>query len=50
MPCNFFNLIYPAARLMRADNDGADLGIRPDIVIPADVTDWVGYVKKYKAK
>jgi len=50
MPCNFFNLIYPAAGLIRAGNDGTDLGIKPDIAIPADGTDWVGYVKKYKTK
>ncbi|MDQ0637624.1 hypothetical protein QF042_001189 [Pedobacter sp. W3I1] len=48
MPCNFFNLIYPAARLMRASSDGTDPGIKPDIEIPANVTNWIDFVKKYK--
>ena len=48
MPCNFFNLIYPAARLMRANNDGSDPGIKPDVAIPDSVTDWIEFVKQYK--
>jgi len=48
MPCNFFTLIYPPARLIRADKEKANVGIRPDVAIPANVTDWIDFVKKYK--
>jgi C-terminal processing protease CtpA/Prc len=50
MPCKFFNLIYPATRLMRTNGDGTDPGIKPDVAIPVNVTDWIDFVKKYKTK
>lgn len=48
MPCNFFSLLYPPTRLLRANSDGTDPGIKPDVEISMDVTDWIDYVKKYK--
>jgi len=48
MPCNFFTLIYPPTRLLRADKDKANEGINPDVSISADVTNWIDFVKKYK--
>jgi hypothetical protein len=48
MPCNFFSLLYPPTRLLRANSDGTDPGIKPDVEISMDVTDWIDFVKKYK--
>ena len=50
MPCNFFSLLYPPTRLLRANSDGTDPGIKPDVEISMDVTDWIDFVKKYKIK
>lgn len=48
MPCKFFTLIYPPTRLLRADKDKANEGIKPDVEISTDVKDWVKFVKDYK--
>ncbi|WP_029275470.1 S41 family peptidase [Pedobacter borealis] len=48
MPCKFFTLIYPPTRLLRANKDKANEGIKPDVEISMDVKDWVKFVKDYK--
>lgn len=48
MPCKFFTLIYPPTRLLRANTEKANVGIKPDIEIPSEVKDWIKYVKDYK--
>lgn len=47
MPCKFFTLIYPPARLLRADKKKASTGIKPDVEIPENVKDWMQFVKEY---
>ncbi|MFD2288978.1 S41 family peptidase [Pedobacter petrophilus] len=48
MPCKFFTLIYPPARLLRADKEKANVGIKPDVEILSNVKDWIQFVKEYK--
>lgn len=48
MPCKFFTLIYPPVRLLRADREKANEGIKPDVEIPADVKDWIKFVRDHK--
>ncbi|MBT2563565.1 hypothetical protein J7E50_04450 [Pedobacter sp. ISL-68] len=48
MPCNFFTLVYPPARLLIANKEKANIGIKPDVEIPANVKDWIKFVKDYK--
>ncbi|MFW0716128.1 S41 family peptidase [Pedobacter sp. N23S346] len=48
MPCKFFTLVYPPARLLRADKKMANVGIEPDVEIPENVKDWMLFVKEYK--
>ncbi|MFW0716124.1 S41 family peptidase [Pedobacter sp. N23S346] len=48
MPCNFYTLYYPACKSLRLPDYPLDnIGIKPDIAIPANVTDWIDFVKKY---
>lgn len=48
MPCKYFTLIYPPARLLRAEKEKANIGIQPDVHIPVDAKDWIQFVKEYK--
>lgn len=48
MPCKFFTLIYPPARLLRANKEKANAGIKPDVEIPENINNWVEFVKEYK--
>lgn len=47
-PCSIFSLVYPVARSMRLPEHPLDnIGIEPDVKIPAGVVDWVSFVQKY---
>jgi C-terminal processing protease CtpA/Prc len=49
MPCKFYTLYYPACKSLRLPDYPLDnIGIKPDVEIPADTADWIDYVKKYK--
>jgi hypothetical protein len=49
LPCGFYNLGYPAARSSRLPEHPLDnVGIKPDIEISKEVSNWVDYVRKYK--
>lgn len=49
MPCTYFTLYYPTCKSLRLPDYPLDnIGIKPDVAIPADVTDWIDFVKKYK--
>lgn len=49
MPCKFYTLYYPTCKSLRLPDYPLDnIGIKPDVTIPADVTDWIDFVKKYK--
>jgi len=51
MPCKFYTLYYPTCKSLRLPDYPLDnIGIKPDVIIPADVTDWIDFVKKYKTK
>lgn len=48
MPCNFYTLYYPACKSLRLPDYPLDnIGIKPDVAIPANITDWIDFVKKY---
>lgn len=48
MPCNFYVLYYPASRSNRLPEYPLDnIGITPDIKIPAEISDWIDYVRKH---
>jgi hypothetical protein len=49
MPCNYFNVIYPACKsdLMKK-RPLNNVGIAPNVIIPDNVPDWVEFVKNYK--
>jgi Peptidase family S41 len=48
MPCDFFVLYYPACKSLRLPLYPLDnIGIKPDIEIPAATTDWIDYVSKH---
>lgn len=48
MPCQFFTLIYPPTRSLRADIKGIDPFIKPDVEIPKNIRNWVEFVRNYK--
>jgi len=49
MPCKFYTLYYPTCKSLRLPDYPLDnIGIKPDVAIPADVNDWIDFVKKYK--
>ncbi|MBT2563567.1 hypothetical protein J7E50_04460 [Pedobacter sp. ISL-68] len=49
LPCNVFNLVYPAAKSFHAVKRPLDnIGITPQVKIGDNVTDWIEFVKKYK--
>ena len=51
MPCKYYTLYYPACKSLRLPDYPLDnIGIKPDVEIPADVTDWIDFVKKNKTK
>ena len=51
MPCSFYTLYYPACKSLRLPDYPLDnIGIKPDVAIPSNVTDWIDFVKKYKGK
>lgn len=48
MPCDFFVLYYPACKSLRLPHYPLDnIGIKPDIAIPAETPDWIDYVRKH---
>jgi hypothetical protein len=51
MPCKYYTLFYPTCKSLRLPDYPLDnIGIKPDIAIPAHTTDWVDFVTKYKTE
>ncbi|MFC3365893.1 S41 family peptidase [Pedobacter fastidiosus] len=49
LPCGFYSLGYPACKSLRLPAYPLDnIGIKPDIFIPASVSDWIDFVRTYK--
>ncbi|MFC3560536.1 S41 family peptidase [Pedobacter jamesrossensis] len=47
MPCSFFVLYYPACKSLRLPEYPLDnIGIAPDVKVPAGISDWIDYVRK----
>jgi Peptidase family S41 len=48
MPCNFYTLTYSTSRTNRTENLAIDyIGIKPDIVVPENIKDWIDYVRAF---
>ncbi|MBO9676396.1 MAG: hypothetical protein J7577_23345 [Sphingobacteriaceae bacterium] len=46
LPCGFYSLGYPACKSLRLPGYPLDnVGIKPDIEIPAGISDWIEFVK-----
>lgn len=51
LPCGFYRLGYPACKSLRLPEYPLDnIGIKPDIEIPLAASDWVDFVRTYRAK
>lgn len=51
MPCSFYTIGYSAVKSNRLPDHPLDnIGIKPDVAIPADTTDWLKFIKNYKEK
>jgi C-terminal processing protease CtpA/Prc len=51
LPCDFYSVGYPACKSLRLPNYPLDnVGIKPDIEIPSEVSDWIEFVKADRTK
>lgn len=51
MPCSFYTIGYSAVRSNRLPHYPLDnIGIKPDVAISANETDWLKFVRNYKEK
>ncbi|MBT2559780.1 hypothetical protein J7E50_17810 [Pedobacter sp. ISL-68] len=51
LPCYFYSLGYPACKSLRLPGYPLDnIGIKPDVKIPGDVSDWLNFVRTDQAK
>lgn len=49
LPCNFLTVVYPASKSLHSIKRPLDnIGIKPNIEIPENVTDWIKFVTNYK--
>ncbi|RLJ75158.1 peptidase S41-like protein [Pedobacter alluvionis] len=51
LPCGFYRLGYPACKSLRLPVHPLDnIGIKPDIEIPQEVSDWIDFVRTHRTK
>jgi len=51
LPCGFYRLGYPACKSLRLPDYPLDnIGIKPDIEIPLETSDWVDFIRTHRAK
>ncbi|MFW0716125.1 S41 family peptidase [Pedobacter sp. N23S346] len=49
LPCSYLTVAYPASKSLHSIKRPLDnIGIAPQVKIPANVTDWIDFVRTYK--